>query len=464
MQFLEKFFKLKENKTKVSTEVLAGVTTFVTMVYILAVNPSILGGAFLNAFDVEAGAASGGLFTATALMCVIGTLIMSLYAKYPFALAPGMGLNAFFAYVVVDRVGWYAGLFLLLIQGIMFVALALFKFREKIFESIPKNLKLAIGVGIGLFITHIGLQNAGFIVPHPATLVTLGNMHDIGTILFMVGLVVTALLIVKKVRGGLFIGILATYALGIIAQLVGLYEAGVDGHSLIPSAIVSMPPSLADVNLITNFDRVSFADVSWFVITTLILILLIVEALDTVGTLIGVSEKADGMLDENGKLAGAGRGAGPALLSDAITTGLGALAGTSTTTTYIESASGVQAGGRTGLTSLTTAALFFVAMFFSPIFLTIPAFATAPALVIVGVYMVGIVTKIDFENDFSEAVPAFIVMILMPLTYSISDGVVFGVIAYVALKVLMGKAKSVSPMMYFLAAIFLLKVIFTEYY
>jgi len=456
MQFLEKFFKLKENKTTVSTEILAGLTTFVTMVYILAVNPQILFGAI-----AETGMDRGGLFTATALMCVIGTAIMGLYAKYPFALAPGMGLNAFFAYVVVAQVGWHTGLFLLLIQGIMFVALALFKFRERIFEAIPKNIKLAIGVGIGLFITHIGLQNAGFIGAHPATLVSLGDIQSVPVVLFMIGLMLTSLLVIKKVRGGLFLGIIITYIIGLLAQVFGIYQPGVHGYTLIPEGVVAMPPSIAEVNLLTNFDQVSFVDISWFTITSLILILLIVEALDTVGTLIGVSEKADGMLDKDGKLAGAGRGAGPALLSDAITTGLGALAGTSTTTTYIESASGVQAGGRTGLTALSTSVLFLIAMFFWPLFAVIPAFATAPALVIVGVYMTGIVTKIDFEKDFSEAIPAFIVMILMPLTYSISDGVVFGVISYVVLKVFMGKARQVSVMMYVLAALFILKVVFS---
>ena len=458
MQILERFFKLKENKTNFTTEVLAGLTTFVTMVYILAVNP------YLLSFAIEGtGLSEGGLFTATALMAIVGTLIMGLYAKYPFALAPGMGLNAFFAFGVVPRLGgsWHTALFLLLIQGIMFVFLAMFKFRERIFVAIPKNLKLAIGAGIGLFITHIGLQNAGFITADFATLVSLGDITSLPVVLFMFGLIATSFLVIKKVRGGLFIGILSTYIIGLLLELIGIYVPGEHGASLIPSGIISLPPSIADINLVTNFDQVSFAGIAPFAIVSLILILLIVDSLDTVGTLIGVSEKADGFLDKDGNLAGAGRGAGPALLSDAITTGLGALVGTSTTTTYVESAAGVQAGGKTGLTAVTTAALFTLALFFSPVFLVIPSFATSPALVIVGVFMVSIVRKIDFENDFSEAIPAFLVMILMPLTYTISDGIVFGVISYVVLKVLTGKAGKVSIIMYALAIVFVLKLIFT---
>ena len=445
MEFLERYFKLKENNTSVSIEALAGLTTFVTMVYILAVNPQILS---VTGMDTAA------LFTATALMAIIGTVTMGLLAKYPFALAPGMGLNAFFAYVVAAEVGWQTGLFLLLIQGIMFMALALAKFREAIFDAVPKNMKYSFGVGIGLFITHIGLQNAGFIEAHPATLVTIGNIHSVTTVLFLAGCVITGVLVTRKVKGGIFVGIMATYALGLIAQFVGLYVPGVHGYSLIPDGIVAPPPSIAPISLVTNWQDISFVGVSFFTVISLLFILLFVEAIDTVGTLIGVSERA-GFLDKNGKLPRVGR----ALFSDASTTTVGAILGVSTTTTYIESATGIQAGGRTGLTALFTAALFAVAMLFWPIFAVIPAFATAPALLVVGVYMASIVTKIDFD-DFSEGFPAFLVIILMPLTYSISDGIVFGILSYVALKLLTGKAKHVSWMMYLLAGIFVLKLIF----
>jgi len=445
MHLMEGYFELKKHGTNVRTEALAGLTTFVTMVYILAVNPQILSA---TGMDISA------LFTATALMCIIGSTTMGLLAKYPYALAPGMGLNAFFAYVVAYQVGWQGGLLLLLIQGLMFMALALAKFREAIFDAIPKNMKYAIGVGIGLFITHIGLQNAGFVVFNPGTLVGLGDLREITVVLFMLGCALTGALVAKGVRGGVFLGIMLTYGLGLSAQFAGLYVPGVHGYSLVPDGIVSLPPSIAPISLVTNWQDISFAGVSVFTIVSLLLVLLFVEALDTVGTLIGVSERA-GFLDKNGKLPRVGR----ALFSDASTTAVGALLGTSTTTTYIESATGIQAGGRTGLTALFAAGLFAVAMFFWPLFAVIPAFATAPALVIVGVYMSSVVTKISFE-DLTEALPAFLTMIIMPLTYSISDGMVFGVISYVALKVLTGKSGEVSWIMHTLAGIFVLKLIF----
>ena len=413
------------------------------MVYILAVNPQIL-----SATGMEI----GGLFTATALICIIGTAMMAVLAKYPYAIAPGMGLNAFFAYVVAAQVGWQAGLLLLFVQGLMFMVLALARFREAIFNSVPQNIKLAIGVGVGLFITHIGLQNAGFIVESPATLVALGDMRSITMLLFLIGCVTTVVLIKLGFRSGIFLGMFTAYFLGLIAQFAGLYVPGVHGRSLIPGGIVSMPPSLAPVSLVTNWRDISFAGVGIFTIVSLLLILLLVEAVETVGTLIGVSERA-GFLDKDGKMPRVGQ----ALFSDASTTALGALLGTSTSTTYIESATGIQAGGRTGLTSLVTAALFFIAMFFWPIFAVIPAFATAPALVVVGLYMASMVTKMDFD-DFSEAFPAFLVMILMPLTFSVSDGIVFGILSYVAVKVLIGKWRSVPWIMYLLAGVFILKL------
>jgi len=456
MSTLEQIFKLKENKTTVRTEVIAGITTFVTMVYILAVNPAILSATGMD---------PGGLFTATAIMAVLGTVLMAVLAKYPFALAPGMGLNAFFAYVVVAQVGgnWYNGLVLLLFQGIGFVLLASIRFREKIFEAIPKSMKLAIGVGIGLFITHIGLQNAGFIVHNPATLVSLGYMRSVPVILFMIGMLITGLLLAKKVMGALLWGIICTYIIGLLAQIMGIYEVGVHGYSLIPSGFIAVPPSLSEVNLLTNFSKVDFSGISVFTIVTLMVILLIVDGMDTVGTAIGVSEKCDDFLDETGDLPRKGK----VLLADAMTTGIGALFGTSTTTTYVESASGVQAGGRTGLTGLVVAVLFAVAMFFWPVFSVIPAFATAPALVYVGLFMTTTVSKIVWDDvkskgdiDFTEALPAFLTMVLMPLTYSISDGVVFGTLTYVILKVFTGRKKEVSGMMYILAAFFVLKLMF----
>jgi len=440
----EKYFELRKNNTKISTEALAGLTTFVTMVYILAVNPQILSAAGMD---------QAALFTATALMCVIGSATMGLLGKYPYALAPGMGLNAFFAYVVAAQVGWQAGLLLLLIQGILFMAMALAKFREAIFEAIPKNIKYAIGVGIGLFISHIGFQNAGFVVASPATIVTLGDVRSITTVLFLLGCIITIALIKLQVGGAIFLGMLITYLLGLLAQFTGLYVPGVHGYSLIPAGVVSLPPSIAPISLITNWQDISFAGVGLFTIVSLILILLFVEALETVATLIGVSERA-GFLDKDGKLPRVGR----ALFSDASTTAIGAVLGTSTTTTYIESATGIQAGGRTGLTALFAAGLFFIAMFFWPIFAVIPAFATAPALVIVGLYMAKVVTKIQFD-DFSEAFPAFLVIILMPLTFSIGDALVFGVISYVVIKVLVGQGRNVSWMMYLLAVVFALMLV-----
>lgn len=447
-ELLESFFELRKNNTKISTEVLAGITTFVTMVYILAVNPQIL-----SATGMEIGA----LFTATALICIIGTGMMALWAKYPYAIAPGMGLNAFFAFVVADQVGWQGGLLLLFIQGLMFMVMALARFREAIFDSVPQNIKLSIGVGVGLFITFIGLQEAGFIVSHPATIVALGDMRSLTLVLFLVGCVSMVILIKRGFNSGIFAGIMLVYFLGLLAQAAGLYIPGVHGYSLIPEGIISMPPSLAPVSLITNWQDISFAGVGIFTIVSLLLVLLFVEAVETVGTLIGVSERA-GFMDYS-----SGKGEMPrvkqALLADASTTALGALLGTSTSTTYIESATGIQAGGRTGLTSLVTAILFFAAMFFWPIFAVIPSFATAPALVIVGLYMTSMVTRIEFD-DFSEAFPAFLVMILMPLTFSVSDGVVFGILSYVAIKVLLGKWKSVPLIMYFLAVVFVLKLMY----
>ena len=440
-RYAEAFYELEKNKTTISTEALAGLTTFLTMAYILAVNPQILS---------VTGMEIGALFTATALICIIGTGMMALFAKYPYAIAPGMGLNAFFAFVVAAEVGWQGGLLLLFIQGLAFMVMAAARFREAIFNAVPKNIKLAIGVGVGFFITFIGLQNAGFIVHSPATIVGLGDMRSLEMLLFLIGCIAMVVLIRMGFNSGIFLGMILVYFLGLLAQILGLYQ----GPSLIPDGIISVPPSLAPISLITNWQDISFAGVGIFTVVSLILILLFVEAVETVGTLIGVSERV-GFLDESGKMPRVGH----ALFADASTTALGAVLGTSTSTTYIESATGIQAGGRTGLTSLVTAGLFFVAMFFWPIFAVIPTFVTAPALVIVGLYMSSMVTKIDFD-DFSEAFPAFLVIILMPLTFSVSDAIVFGILSYVAIKLLIGKVSEIPAIMYVLSAVFILKLVF----
>lgn len=462
---LEKFFKLKENNTNVKTEVLAGVTTFMTMAYILAVNPSTMT-AFNDILGLEGSARMNpnGVFMATALAAFIGTLLMALLANYPFALAPGMGLNAYFAYTVVLKMGytWQVALAAVFVEGLIFILLSLTNVREAIFNAIPKTLKFAVSCGIGLFISFIGLQNADIVQNNDATLVQFHAFHGEGitltdnvvVILAILGVIITAILLIKKVKGGILFGILATWILGIIFQLAGLYKVTPEaGHySLLPDFSSGFQFSaLGDVAF-----KVDFSGIFTLNFLVVIFAFLFVDMFDTLGTLIGVSAKAN-MLDEEGKLPRI-RGA---LLSDAIATLIGSLLGTSTTTTYVESATGVSEGGRTGLTALTTAILFGLSVFLSPIFLAIPSFATAPALIIVGFYMMGSVTNIDF-NDMSEAIPAFICIIAMPFTYSISEGIFFGVISYVVVNLLTGKAreKKISLLMYALAVIFVCKYIF----
>lgn len=453
---LEKIFHLKENKTDVKTEVIAGVTTFMTMAYILAVNPSILSACGMD---------SGAVFTATALAALIATLLMAAFSNYPFVLAPGMGLNAYFAYTVVLQMGysWQTALAAVFIEGIVFILLSLTNVREAIFNAIPINLKHAVSVGIGLFIAFIGLQNARIVVDS-ATLVGvysfkssiangMFNSEGITVILALAGILITGVLVVKGVKGNILWGILITWGLGIICQLLGIYQVNpeIGMYSLLPdfSNGISVP-SLAPTLLQMDFSGILSLD--FFVV---MFAFLFVDLFDTLGTLIGVASKAD-MLDKDGKLPRI-RGA---LLSDAIGTSIGAMLGTSTTTTFVESASGVAEGGRTGLTAVVAAILFGLSLFLSPIFLAIPSFATAPALVVVGFLMLTSIVKIDF-NDFTEAIPAYVSIIAMPFMYSISEGIAMGVISYVVINVVTGKMKDkkISPLMYVLAVLFVLKYI-----
>ena len=453
---LEKIFHLKENKTDVKTEVIAGITTFMTMAYILAVNPSILSACGMD---------SGAVFTATALAALIATLLMAAFSNYPFVLAPGMGLNAYFAYTVVLQMGysWQAALAAVFVEGIVFIVLSLTNVREAIFNAIPMNLKHAVSVGIGLFIAFIGLQNAHIVVDS-ATLVGvysfknsvangLFNSEGITVVLALVGILITGILVVKGVKGNILWGILITWGLGILCQFIGLYQVNpeIGMYSLLPdfSKGISVP-SLAPTLMQMDFSALLSLD--FFVI---MFAFLFVDLFDTLGTLIGVASKAD-MLDKDGKLPRI-RGA---LLSDAIGTSIGAMLGTSTTTTFVESASGVAEGGRTGLTAVVAAILFGLSLFLSPIFLAIPSFATAPALVVVGFLMLTSITKIDFD-DFTEAIPAYVAIIAMPFMYSISEGIAMGVISYVVINVVTGrmKEKKISPLMYVLAVLFVGKYI-----
>ncbi len=458
---LEKFFKLEENKTDVRTEVLAGITTFMTMAYILAVNPSIL---------AAAGMDQGAVFTATALASFLGTLLMAFLANYPFALAPGMGLNAYFAYTVVLGMGyeWEVALTAVFVEGIIFIVLSLTNVREAIFNAIPLNLKAAVSVGIGLFIAFIGLQNANIVISG-ATLVelfsidgynlangTAAGMQDVGitVLLAIIGVIITGILVIKNIKGNILWGILITWILGIICQFTGLYvpnpELGF--YSLLPD----FSNGLSVPSIMPVFGKLQFNGIFSLNFIVVIFAFLFVDMFDTIGTLIGVASKAD-MLDEEGKLP---RIKG-ALMADAVATTAGAVLGTTTTTTFVESASGVTEGGKTGLTSVTTAILFGLALFLSPIFLAIPSFATAPALIVVGFYMLTNVVNIDF-NDISEALPCYICIAAMPFFYSISEGISMGVISYVALNLITGKAKEkkISLLMYVLAVLFILKYLF----
>lgn len=453
---LEKLFKLKENGTDVKTEVLAGVTTFMTMAYILAVNPSILGDAGMN---------TNAVLLATAISSFIGCICMAFMANYPFALAPGMGLNAYFTYTVCIGMGvsWQTAFLAVFAEGIIFIILSLTNVREAIFNAIPLTLKTAVSAGIGLFIAFIGLQNAKIVVNSDATLVTYQpfranfSTEGITALLAIIGVIITAYLVIKKVKGDIFIGIIVTWALGMICQAIGIYvpnpEAG--WYSLYPNFSAGWDfASLGE-----TFGAVFKADFSEIGIANFIVVMfafLFVDVFDTLGTLIGVASKAD-MLDKDGKLP---RIKG-ALMADAVATTSGAVFGTSTVTTFVESASGVAAGGRTGLTAIVTGLLFLLSIVFSPLFLSIPSFATAPALIVVGFYMMCNVVKIDF-NDYIEAIPAYLTILFMPIMYSISEGIVIGVISYTVLVLITGKAKEkkLSPLMYVLSILFICKYIF----
>ncbi|WP_392485980.1 NCS2 family permease [Haloimpatiens sp. FM7315] len=426
---MESFFKLKENGTNIKTEILAGITTFMTMAYILVVNPGILSDAGMN---------FGSVFTATALSAVIATLIMGLYAKLPFAQAPGMGLNAFFAYTIVKQMGysWQFALTAVFLEGIIFILLTLVNAREAIVDAIPSNIKKSISVGIGFFIAFIGLENAKIVVhTDGGTIVSLGNITSGYGLLALIGILITGVLLAKNVRGALLIGILSTTIIGIPM-----------GITKIPSNFMSAPPSLAPI-----FMKFQWKDIFSLDMFIALFTLLFMDMFDTLGTLVGVATKAK-MLDENGNVPRIKK----ALFADAIGTTLGACLGTSTVSTFVESASGVSEGGRTGLTAVSTAVMFAIAMFFSPLFIMIPSPATAPALVLVGLFMMEPIKEIDLV-DYTEAIPAFFTIIMMPLTYSISDGIAFGMVSYIFLKVLTRRYKEVSIPAYVVGVLFILK-------
>lgn len=431
MDFLEKRFRLSERKTDVKTELMAGFTTFMTMSYILAVNPQMLS---------QTGMDKGGVFTASVIASIIAMVCMAFLANLPFGLAPGMGLNAFFTFTVVKTLGytWQFALTAVFLEGIVFLILSLFKVREMIFDAIPINLKKAVSCGIGLFIALVGLVNSGIILQGEGTVLQLGNLLSRESVVFIVGLFIIALLLAREIKGALMYGILASTILALILG-VSKYQGG---------SPITLPPSLAPVAFKIQFDKIFTFDMFTVVFT-----FLFVDIFDTVGTLVGVSAKA-GMLDEQGKL----KEASPALLADAIGTTTGALLGTSTVTTFVESASGVAEGGRTGLTALSTAFFFFLSLFLFPVFGMIPAQATGPALVIVGLFMLSSIKEIDFY-DYSEAIPAFITIIAMPFCYSIAEGISFGMISYVLIKLLAGKRKDISILMYILAIVFVLRII-----
>ena len=427
---LDRFFGLKAHGTDVRTEVIAGFTTFMTMAYILIVNPLIL---------KDAGMDFGAVFSATAISAIIGTLVMALWAKLPFALAPGMGLNAFFAYGVVLGMGysWQMALTAILLEGIIFLILTAFNIREAIVNSIPLSLKKAVSCGIGLFIAFIGLQNSGIVVGNEATMVTVGALTDPQPLLALIGILITGVMLVKGVQGALLIGIFVTTLIGLPMGVTALPDFS-NGLT---------PPDISPVFFQFQWDQVFTIDMAIILFT-----FLFVDMFDTVGTLVGVSTKAD-MLNEKGEVPNCKQ----ALFADAIATTAGACLGTSTVTTFVESASGVSAGGRTGLTSLTVAGLFFVALFLSPLFLMVPGAATAPALVLVGLFMMSPIKEIDLD-DFSESIPAFLTLLFMPLTYSIAEGIIIGMLSYIGLKALSGNARQISIVSYIVGVLCLAKL------
>ena len=428
---LKKLFGFDSSQTTVRTEIIAGVTTFLTMSYILAVNPSM--------FSQLEGMPGGAVFTSTALAAIIGCLAMAFVGKLPFGLAPGMGLNAFFVYSVCLGMGysWQFALTAVLIEGLIFIVLTLTNVREAIVNAIPQSLKDAIGAGIGLFIAFIGLQSAGVIVHDDATLVALGDITSGSALLALIGLIITGFMYARKVPGAILIGILATMVIGIF---LGVTEF---------QGVISKPESIAPI-----FCKFEFSNIFTLDMLVVVFTFLFIDMFDTVGTLVGVCTRAN-MIDENGHI----KRIKHAFMADSIATTAGAMLGTSTTTTYVESAAGVAQGGRSGLTALSVAGCFAIALFFSPLFLSIPSAATAPALVIVGLLMMEPVVKIPFDN-FSESIPAFICIIMMPLTYSISNGILLGMITYVLMNVICGNFRKITPVMYVLAVLFILKYIF----
>lgn len=426
---LKKLFGLNPKETTPRTEIMAGITTFLTMSYILAVNPSIFSGLMPE----------GAVFTATALAAIVGCLVMAFWAKLPYGLAPGMGLNAFFVFTICGIMGytWQFALTAVLIEGLIFILLTLTNVREAIVNAIPLNLRYAIGGGIGLFIAFIGLQSSGLVVKSDATLVNLGDITSGTALLAIIGIVITSVLYIMNVRGAMLIGILATTVIGIPMGITDF------------QGVISMPESIAPIFCKFEWNHVFTLDMLVVVFT-----LLFIDMFDTIGTLVGVSTKA-GMINEKGRV----KNIKEAFMADAIATATGAFLGTSTTTTYVESASGVAVGGRSGLTAFTIAACFGVAILFSPLFLSIPSAATAPVLILVGLMMLEPITKIEFK-DFSEAIPSFVCLIIMPMTYSISNGILLGIISYVILNLLCGKFKKLTPTICILAVLFILKYMF----
>ncbi|MBE7020382.1 MAG: NCS2 family permease [Ruminococcaceae bacterium] len=447
---MEKLFKLKQNGTNVKTEILAGITTFLAMAYILAVNPGMLG-------IIPDGPGPAAIFMATALSAAIGTICMAFFANYPVALASGMGLNAFFTYTVCLGMGYSykVALTAILFEGFIFMILSIFKFREALVNKIPANLKLGITAGIGLFITIIALINAGIVVNNDSTLVGLGDLSSPQVVLAIVGLLIIGVLHHYKVTGDILIGILATWVLGIIAELIGWYQVNIDAgvYSLIPNLSWEAIKANFAAPALFQFDF-GFVVNSFASFAIVMFTFLYTDIFDTVGTLIGVAQKGN-LLDQNGTLPRAGG----ALMADAVGTVAGACLGTSTVTSYVESSAGVAAGGRTGLTALTTGILFLLAIPLAPIFLAIPGFATAPAMIFVGLLMLSAVTKMDFDGDIADSIGGFLAIVMMPFAYSIATGIMFGMIAWVVLKILCGKIKDVSPIMWISVALFALYII-----
>ncbi len=442
---MEKLFKLKEHNTNVKTEIIAGITTFLAMAYILAVNPGMLG-------IIPDGPGPAAIFMATALAAAIGTICMAFFANYPVALASGMGLNAFFTFTVCLGMGYSykVALTAILLEGIIFMLLSIFKFREALVNKIPKNLKLGITAGIGLFITIIALINAGVVVNNDSTLVGLGDLGSPQVVLAIVGLLIIGVLHHFKVKGDILIGILATWVLGIVAELVGWYQVNPDAgvYSLIPSLSWESIKANFAAPALFQFDF-GFIAKNFMAFAVVLFTFLYTDIFDTVGTLIGVAQKGD-LLAEDGSLPRAGG----ALMADAVGTVAGACLGTSTVTSYVESSAGVAAGGRTGLTALTTGILFLIAIPFAPVFLAIPGFATTPAMLFVGLLMLSAVTQMDFDGDIADAIGGFLAIVMMPFAYSIATGIMFAMVSWVVLKLLTGKAKDISPIMWISVALF----------